>query len=54
MSTFCFVISCSKDQDTIVGTSTSCSASCVSRTRARIGTSSDKILGTSITLLGIR
>ena len=52
MSTFCFVMSCSKDQDTIVGTSTSCSASCVSRTRARIGTSSDKILGTSITCSG--
>ena len=36
----------------IVGTSTSCSTSCGSRTGVRIGTSSDKILGTSITCSG--
>ena len=52
MLTFCFVISCSKDQDTIVGSSTSCSANCVSRTAVRMVTSSSKILGTSITCSG--
>ena len=41
-----------RKKDTIVGTSTSCSASFVSRTAVRIGTSSGKILGTSITCSG--
>ena len=35
--------------DTIDGTSPICSASCVTRTAVRMGTSSSKILGTSIT-----
>ena len=52
MSTFCSIISCSKEQDTIDGTSTSCSASCESHTAVRIGISSCKILGTSITFSG--
>ena len=36
----------------IVGTSTSCSASCVTRTAVRTGTSSSKILGNEITCSG--
>ena len=39
-------------QEAIVGTSTSCSSSCVARQTARIGTSSGKILGTSMTCTG--
>ena len=38
----------------IVGTSTSCSTSCGSRTEVRRGTSTGKILGTSIACSGIR
>ena len=44
MSTFCSMIRCNEEKDTIVGTSTSCSASCVSCTAMRIRTSSSKIL----------
>ena len=52
MPTFCSIICCNMEKDTIVGTSTSCSASCVSRTAVRTGTSSSKILGTSTTCSG--
>ena len=52
MSTFCSIICCSKDQDTTVGTSTSCSTSCGSRTAVRKETSSGTIMGTSITCSG--
>ena len=48
MSTICSI------QDTGVGTSNSCSASCVTRTAARSGTTLSKILGTSITCSATR
>ena len=49
MSTVCSIIRCNEENDTIVGTSTSCSASCGSRTEVRSGMNSTKNLGTSIT-----
>ena len=49
MSTCCSIVHCNEEKDKIVGTSTSCSASCESRTAVRIGTSKGRILGTSIT-----
>ena len=56
MSTFCFVISCSKDQDTIVGTSTNCSAICSAKRTRRLrgGRGVGEILGTSIACSGMR
>ena len=53
ISTFCSKVRCNREeQDMIVGTSTSSSTICVSRTAVRMGTSSSKILGTSITCSG--
>ena len=52
MARFCSTIRCNEEKDMIVGNSTSCSASCVSRTTVRTGTSSGRILGTSITCSG--
>ena len=49
MSTWCSTVRCNEELDTIVGTSTSCSASCVSRHKRRRATSRGKIFGTSIT-----
>ena len=49
MSTFCSIIRCNEEYDTIVGTS----ASCVSRTAVRGGMRSMKILGTSITCMSV-
>ena len=45
MSTFCSIIRCNEENDTIVGTSTSCSASCGSGTKVRRGMTSRLILG---------
>ena len=52
MSTCCSTVRCYEEKDTIVGTSTSWSTSCVTRKAARIGTSKGRILGTSITCSG--
>ena len=49
MLTSCSTFRCNEEKDTIVGTSTSCSASCGSRTGVRAQSSSMRILGTSIT-----
>ena len=49
MSTVCSITRCNEENDTIVGNSTSCSASCGSRTEVRGGMRSMMILGTSIT-----
>ena len=49
MSTCCSTVRCNEEQKMIVGTSTSCSASCGTRTAVRAGTSKGWILGTSIT-----
>ena len=47
MPTFCSMISCSKEKETIVGTSTSCSAVCGVRRRARAQREGRETLGTS-------
>ena len=52
MSTCCSTVRCNEEEEMIVGTSTSCSASCVTRTAVRLGTSKSRILGTSITCSG--
>ena len=52
MSTCCSTVRCNEEKEMIVGTSTSCSASCGTRTAVRIGTSKGRILGTSITCSG--